>query len=107
MAELLEHRVFGGEGDRVAEGLVPVVGDARKWRVEGVAQSLDDGRERVAVVLVLAAPESVTRHDDAAAEVRGVFVSGCEFAALFGCEERAGGGVAGVGELGFDAGPVE
>jgi len=39
--------------------------------------------------------------------VRGVFVSSGEFAALFGCEERAGGGVAGVGEFGFDARPVE
>ena len=105
---MLEDRVFGREGgDGVAEGLAPFVSDARKWRVERVSQSLDDWRKRVAVVLILAASKAVTRHDDAAAEVRGVFVSGSEFTALFGREERTGCGVAGVGDFGFDARPVE
>jgi len=60
VAELLEGGVFSGEDDGVAQGLVPLVGDVREGRVEGVAQCLNDVRERVAVVLVLAASEAVT-----------------------------------------------
>src|SRR5579864_7929138 len=51
-----------------AHQLVPAVGNRREAAVKNRAQSLHDGRKRVAEIAVLAAPEAVTRHDHPASE---------------------------------------
>ena len=48
--------------------LVPAVGDLGKRRIERGAQRCHDVGQRIGEVLVLAAPEAVPAHDDAAAE---------------------------------------
>src|SRR3546814_14995517 len=51
---------------------VPAVGDFRQRRVERFAQASNDLRQRIGEVAVLATPDAVARHDDAAAEQREV-----------------------------------
>ena len=55
--------------------VVPAVGDRGERRIERRAQLGDELRQRIGEVLVLAAPEAVAGHHDAAAEQRVVGVA--------------------------------
>ena len=57
-----------GSAPSLAHALVPAVGDRRQVGIGGRPQRLDQGRQRVAEVLVLAPTEAVPGHDDVAAE---------------------------------------
>src|SRR5262245_7643628 len=68
MAAAEERLVRVREARRDLHRLMPAIGDRRQPRVERGAQVRDDRRQGIAEILVLAAPETVARHDDAAAE---------------------------------------
>lgn len=99
--------VLGWVVDGVVEIVAPLGGDAGEWRVETVAEGLDDHGEGVAVVLVFATSEAVFGHDDAAAELYGVVVACREFGALGRREEWTGSSVTSFGEAGLEFGPIE
>src|SRR3546814_9521155 len=66
---------------------VPAVGYLRQRRVDRFAQASNDLRQRIGEVAVLATPEAVARHDDAAAEQRAVLVAVGEGLAVLRTEE--------------------
>ena len=51
-----------------AHRLVPAIRDRRQARVDGLAQAGDDVGQRIAEILVLAAPEAVPSHHHSAAK---------------------------------------
>lgn len=57
---------------------VPAIGDRCEAFVQARAQVVDERRQRVAKVLVFTLPESVTLHDDAAAEMAFIGIERCE-----------------------------
>ena len=62
-------RTHGRPGNgRLAHPLMPAVGDRRQVRVGRVRSDLDERRQRIAEVFVLAPAEAVARHHHAAAE---------------------------------------
>ena len=72
----------------VLEQVGPLVGDRSEGGVEAMAQVVDDRRERVAEILILAAAEAVLLHVDAGAEAVGIGVERDELVTLRRCEER-------------------
>ena len=57
-----------------AESLIPLIGERDEIRVAMLPQLLDDSRQRIIKILVIAAAKAVTRHDDMTAEctLRGI-----------------------------------
>ena len=47
---------------------MPAIGDRRETRIERRAEPLDERRQRIGEIAILAAPVAVPRHDDLAAE---------------------------------------
>ena len=58
------------------------VDDKGLGHLKGLTQLRDEGRQRIAKVLVLASPEAVAGHDDSAAKTILPLVEGSEFPAL-------------------------
>ena len=83
MAALDEGGMVGREADVYPHGFVPSVGDRREARVKGRAQALDQRRQRVGKVFVLAAAVAVPGHDDLAAEAFFVAVETDDRVALW------------------------
>ena len=75
------------EAPRLAEPLAPAPGNRPQPRVERAAQRLDQRRQRVAKILVLAAAIGVALHDNATAERAVVVVKRGQFAAFLGGEQ--------------------
>ena len=89
------------------QGGVPAVRDPGERRVERRAQARHELRQRVGEVFVLAAPEAVTGHDDAAAEQRVVGVACGERSAFVLGEQAAQHSAAMRVELLAKARPIE
>src|SRR6202171_1558020 len=82
MAPLQERFVALGIADIDAHGLVPVIGDVTKLRIQRRPQFSDHSGKRIAKIFVLAAPETVASHHDPAAEKLIVRIERCKRAAL-------------------------
>ena len=68
MASLHKAGVFLWVANVNSHGGVPLVGDRRKPAIKRGSQPLNNLRQWVAEVLVLAAPETVSCHDNTAAK---------------------------------------
>ena len=96
-------RIAGIDGQRG----IPAVRDGRKFWIEGGAKSVDDFGQRVREVLVFAASEAVTGHDDAAAKEAVVGVESREIFTLLGRQDAfENGGALGI-EVARDPIPIE
>ena len=98
--------VLGWKSLLNVERRIPLVGNACQPRIERLPQRLNDGRQRIAVVLILAASEAMPRHDHATAELRCRVVAVGEGGAVFDGEKAAGRSVAILIESLGDAGPI-
>ena len=68
VATLQESGVIGGKARLLAHALVPLVRDRRQMGIGRRSHVLDQGRKRIAEILVLAAAKPVPCHDDMAAK---------------------------------------
>ncbi len=68
MATLDERRVVRREASVQAHALVPLIGQWDQTRVERSSETLNQGRQRVTEVSILATPESMPSHEDVTAE---------------------------------------
>jgi hypothetical protein len=103
----LQHRLEGvGKAGGDAEPLGPGVGDRGEAGVGGGAQVGNEGRQRIREVAVLAAPEAVPGHDDAAAEPVRRVIEGRRRCALARRQQARQVGVARLVEGCLDGRPV-
>src|SRR5881296_1533760 len=77
-----QRRQLGRKQIGIAERGLPLVGDRRQRRVRGLAQRLDQRRQRRVEILVLTDAETVAGHIDAAAEAALVVVQRHQLRAL-------------------------
>jgi len=91
----------------VGEKQPPAIGDRRQPRIQRGAQVVQQARQGIGKVFVLAAAETVAAHDDAAAVAVLVVVAGRQRLALRGREQAGDHGVAARVQVGGDAGPVQ
>src|SRR5215475_5339031 len=73
---------------RLAHPFHPAIGDSGERRVETLAQSGDERRQRRGKVLILSAPEVMPLHHHPAAEGSAVRVNAYQFIAFGGREQR-------------------
>lgn len=88
-------------------GLIPAIGDRYEVGIEGRAQGGDERRKGVSEISVLALPETVPAHDDAAAIKRFRIVARRKSAACGRLQQRRNDGASMRVECRFDATPVD
>jgi hypothetical protein len=107
MASVDERRVLARIARLDAHHFVPAVRDRREMRINGAPHAFDHIGQRVGEILVLAAPETVALHHDAAAEHAVAIVETGERFAFVARQESRRGGAAIAVQLRFEIGPVE
>src|SRR3569832_2546654 len=86
VAALQESAMHGRKPGLDLHRLVPAVGDGSEVGVERLAQLCDAGWQRISKISIFAAPETMTRHHDRAAEPVLVVVRRSDAAAFRRCE---------------------
>src|SRR2546430_7768292 len=79
-----EVRMLVGIADVNAHGLIPSISYVRKTWIERGPKSFDDFGKRIAEVLVLATPEAMPSHDNAAAKKTVIAIKLGQCSAFFG-----------------------
>src|ERR1700761_2377127 len=107
MAALDERRVLARIPRLDTHYLIPAIGDRREMRVDRAPRAFERFGQRIREVLVLAAPEAVALHHDAAAKDAVAIVQRGQRLAFVARKERGRRGAAVAVELRFEIGPVE
>src|SRR5207247_11303645 len=97
----------GWKPPALAQSFAPAIGDRREVRVDRLAQRLDDLRQRILQVFVLAPAKGVALHDNPAAKRLLAIIECREPAALFGRQECRNGRVSPLVERRLGLPPVD
>ena len=79
--------MLGGKPPLLAQAFMPAVGDRREARIERRAELLDQRRQWIGEIAILALPKAVPRHDDVASEFFTVVVESGDAIALLAAQQ--------------------
>src|SRR6185437_16685843 len=91
----------------LAQRLAPAIGERREAGIEAAPELLDDVRQGIAEILILAFAEAMAAHDDARAERPLIGIERAQRAALPGIEEARRHGIAALIERGGKGRPAQ
>ena len=79
--------MLGGKPPLLAQAFMPAVGDRREPWIERRAELLDQRRQRIAEIAILALTKAMPRHDDVASEFFTVVVEDGDAVALLATQQ--------------------